>query len=298
MDYVQKFIGELESELYSSTSNTHLQAVSDLIDVSSFIDYFLINELARNVDGYKKSSYFHKDRDSKGGLLHAGPIWDFDWAWKNIDECYFGATDGSGWAFQVYKCNPWPSPPGWMVKLLADPNFRQQVNDRYFELRNTILNEKYIFNYIDSVSTLLDEPQSRHFAKWPILGYNVGTPEVDAQPETFVGEIEKFKSWISKRLGWLDANIPAFIVTGIDHLELKNYVSLYPNPVTSRLIFESQKKVKSITIYAFNGQPVSSKYTSNGSPIELDELSPGLYYLRANFHDGSKWTGKFIKSDH
>jgi hypothetical protein len=298
MDYIQKFISELESELYSSAGDKHLQAVSDRIDVGSFIDYFIVNELARNVDGYKKSSYFHKDRNSKGGLLHAGPVWDFDWAWKNIDECYFGATDGSGWAYQVYKCNPWPSPPGWMVTLLADPNFKLQVNDRYFELRNTILSENYIFNYIDSIAALLDEPQSRHFSKWPILGLNVGTPEVDAQPDTYAGEIEKFKSWISKRLNWLDANIPAFIITGFDHSEISNDIVLYPNPATTQLTIESWKEIRNVTIHAISGQTIISLNTIESSTIEILELPPGLYFLDANFLDGSRWAGKFIRSDY
>ena len=58
---------------------------------------------------FKKSSYFHKDKDSPttAAKLKAGPIWDFDWAWKNINECaIFSATDGSGWAHHINDCNP------------------------------------------------------------------------------------------------------------------------------------------------------------------------------------------------
>ena len=64
--------------------------------------------------------------------------------------------------------------------------------------RKTILSETYLYNVIDSVAILLDEAQERHFQKWRILGINVGTPEYGEQPETFSGEIEKFKGWINR----------------------------------------------------------------------------------------------------
>ncbi len=57
------------------------------------------------------------------------------------------------------------------------------------------------------MAILLDEAQERHYQKWDILGINVGTPEYGEQPETFSGEIEKFKGWINRRLTWLDENM-------------------------------------------------------------------------------------------
>ena len=65
--------------------------------------------MARNNDGFKKSSYFHKDNNTATAVskLKAGPVWDFDWAWKNINECsIFSATDGSGWAHHINDCGP------------------------------------------------------------------------------------------------------------------------------------------------------------------------------------------------
>jgi len=102
--YIQEFVDGFETVLYGSNFCDPLKGYRTYIDVNSFIDYFILGELSRNVDAYKKSAYFYKDKDSDGGLLHAGPVWDFDWAWKNINECYFGAQDGSGWAYKVHDC--------------------------------------------------------------------------------------------------------------------------------------------------------------------------------------------------
>jgi len=213
--YIKDFMAQFETAIYAANTPARQRTLYSIMDIQSFIDYFIIGELSRNVDAYKKSSYFHKQKDSQGGKLFAGPVWDFDWAWKNINECYFGATDGSGWAYQVHKCDPWPTPPTWIQRLLQDPYFAMQLNERYFSLRQSYLSENYIFNYIDSVATVLDGAQKRHYGKWRILGQNVGTPETDSQPNTYAGEIDKFKQWISIRLSWLDSHMPTFVVTDI-----------------------------------------------------------------------------------
>lgn len=299
-NYIKNFIDDFETILYAPNTPERREALLNYLDLDSFIDYFILNELARNVDGYKKSSYFHKDKDSKGGLLHAGPVWDFDWAWKNVNECYFGATDGSGWAYLVHQCDPWPVPPSWMTRLLQDPEFTQKVNERYFELRKTFLSETYIFNYIDSVANLLDKPQKRHYNTWRILGLNVGAPEVDQQPTTYAGEITKFKQWISTRLNWLDANIPNFIVTGLDHNELNTSYLIYPNPAISQLTIQSKKKIQNFSIYSIDGKVMKAKNTEELTSFSLDiqDLSPGFYVLKSTFTDGSSWVGKFIKANY
>ena len=201
--YLKDFVDSFERILYTvlvlRTARTGYRAY---LDVNSFVDYFIIGELSRNVDAYKKSRFYFKDKDSNGGLIHSGPPWDYDWAWKDITEncIHFNQTDGSGWAYRVNDCNNWPVPPSWEIRLMQDDEFANQIHDRYFLLRKTLLSETNLNHVIDSVAVLLNEAQERHYQKWKILGINVGTPEYGEQPVTFSGEIEKFKSWINRRL--------------------------------------------------------------------------------------------------
>src|SRR5208283_2378201 len=117
---------------------------------------------------------------------------------------------------------------------------------RYSLLRKTILSEESLNHYIDSIHTLVNEAQVRHYQRWPILGIDVGTPEVDAQPTTFDGEITKFKNWISTRLTWLDANMPgnAAQETGVPSTaaEPKNFAlsQNYPNPFNPTTVISYQ----------------------------------------------------------
>jgi hypothetical protein len=293
--YIRDFMHEFESTLFSA--NYSHQKISELIDINSFIDYFILNELARNVDAYKKSSFFYKDKDSNGGLLHMGPVWDFDWAWKNINECFFGAQDGSGWAYKVHDCDIWPVPPTWMNRLLRDPVYAQKLNERYFSLRESYLSEDYIFNYIDSVAQVLDTAQMRHFNKWRILGINVGAPETDAQPITYAGEIDKFKNWISTRLNWLDANMPSIVVTGIPEIAQTKNIHLFPNPANTHLTLTADRNIQRTEIISMDGKTLLLQHGYNDNMMEMDIMNfpKGVFLVKTELADGTVWSDKFLK---
>ena len=294
--YIQGFVKTVDSVLKGSKFADPVNGYRKYLDVGSFIDYFIVGEVSRNVDTYKKSAFFYKDKDSKDGHLHDGPVWDFDWAWKNINECEVNATDGSGWTFLISSvCKSYPVPPGWMVKLLQDTSFTNALHTRYSLLRQTILSETALNHYIDSIHTLVNEAQVRHYKRWPILGIDVGTPEVDAQPTTFDGEITKFKNWISTRLTWLDANMPGKDAQGTSVQSTvaipNNFVLFqnYPNPFNPTTVINYQLLVAShvvIRVYDVLGREVATlvneRKSSGSYQVDFDahSLSGGVYFYR------------------
>jgi hypothetical protein len=300
--YIQDYVNTFETALYSDNYDDPQTGYRQFLNMSSVIDYFLIGELSRNVDAYKKSCYYYKDKDSKDALMQWGPVWDFDWAWKNMDDnCdIFAATDGSGWACKVNDCNNWPVAPAWIVRLLQDENFQNEVFTRYTDLRQTLLSNTYLDNYIDSIHTLVNDAQVRHYERWPILGINVGTPEVDDQPATYAGEITKFKNWVSTRLDWLDANMPGEYVVNVPEEMADNsiQVNLFPNPVSDRLYIESDESMRTIEIYNSTGVKVAT-YIENGvftASIDVNRLNQGIFIARITFEHNRFFIIKFIIS--
>jgi hypothetical protein len=297
--YIREFINSVETVLYNSSFNSPVFGYKAYIDIKSFSDYFILGEVTRNVDAYKKSRFFFKDKDSKNLKLHSGPPWDYDWAWKNLTEncIHFNKTDGSGWAYKINECDPDPVPPSWEVRMLKDGEFASLVHDKYFAMRNTILSQTQIDNTIDSVAKLLNEAQVRHYQKWKILGINVGTPEPDFQPLTYEGEILKFKSWISTRLAWLDANIPGLEVsvkeTPADELRCR----VFPNPAASIVYIESEKEIDHYAFITISGNTVleQSGLCSNSVQADLSRLKPGLYLLKITFSNGRTILTRVIK---
>lgn len=287
--YIQNFTNELETALYSEAYADPTNGYAKYLDTDSFLDYFIINELARNNDGFKKSSYFYKDKDKPTGLskLHAGPVWDFDWAWKNINECsIFAATDGSGWAHHINDCGPDINSPGWYVRLLQDPNFQDKLRCRWDNLRETVLSVTVIDNYIDNTASYLNAAQQRHFDKWGNLGINTGTPEVDADPATFSGQVNKFKNWIHLRLDWLDTNIPGnpancSLVTTTN--SAGNGFNLYPNPASEQLFVKinNDKALVEIEITDCYGKSILKSSTGSSTvALDVSTLADGIYLCK------------------
>jgi Secretion system C-terminal sorting domain len=133
----------------------------------------------------------------------------------------------------------------------------------------------------------------RHYQRWPILGIDVGTPEVDPQPTTFDGEITKFKNWISTRLTWLDANMPgkASQGTGVQgRVETPNYFVLsqnYPNPFNPTTVINYQVPVAghvSVKVYDLLGREVMTLVNERKSAgsyqvlFDAHLLPSGVYF--------------------
>ena len=254
-NYIQNLVGDFEDALWSNDFEDPILGYRPYINTRSFIDYFIVNEFARNVDGFKKSRNFYKDKSSKDSLIYAGPVWDFDWAYKDHSS---SMINGSGWRHD-YSGPTDVKPPGWYIRLLQDTTFANELNCRYFNLRNTILDTTNIFSFIDSLSSMVSEPQNRHYTRWPILGINVGTPEVGNQPTSYSGEIIKFKSWINERLIWLDANMPGNCPNVSVSENKKTYVVTYPNPSSDIVNIYSEALLKNIKLFDNVGRLIFKK---------------------------------------
>jgi subtilisin-like proprotein convertase family protein len=202
--YLHSYIDSFETALFEPDFADPVNGFRRFASEGSFIDYMLLNEMSKNVDGYRLSTYFHKDKQSKGGKIKAGPAWDYDITWKNADYCQ--AEIDTGWAYNLnYVCSGAAVPAHW-ERMLQDSIFRAHVKCRWNSLRNQFLHTDSLFEYIDATADWIDSAQQRNFSKWPILG--VATwPEPQPLPQTYAAQIQRLKDWITNRFAWMDAQI-------------------------------------------------------------------------------------------
>ena len=200
MDYIEHFMDSFEYALAGPNFTDSLIGYSKYIDVNSFVDLYIINELSKNIDGYRLSTYMYKDRDDNGGKLTMGPFWDYNLAFGNANYCDGGIT--SGWEVNT-GCGD--NNPFWFERLLDDTTYQNKLKCRWEYLRERSFHQDSIFTFIDSTELYLNDAQQRNFQKWPILGNYVW-------PNFYVGntyqdELQFFKTWIGGRLIWIDNNI-------------------------------------------------------------------------------------------
>lgn len=164
------------------------------IDVPSFIDFMLINELGSNADAYQFSTYFHKDR---AGKLRAGPVWDLNLTYGN---------DLFQWGFDRSKTDVWQfnngdniGPKFWL-DLYNNTTFKCYLSKRWNELTQTgkPLNQTSINTLIDNAITLITEAANRDSQKWFATNANLAPKVVD------------IKNFITARTTWMTTNLGSF----------------------------------------------------------------------------------------
>lgn len=178
--YLNDFIDAIENDTYE-----------DYIDVDSFIDYFILAEIFKQVDVGYSSVYAHKDVDGK---LKMGPIWDFDISSGNGDYYDYGPE------------NYWVDYNPWFNKLIEKESFEtryisrfNEVVDQYFDL---------LIEELEYVSTLLIPFANTNFATWDIMGQYVwpNPPEM-VEANTYQKQIAYLKGYLSERAIWLQNEI-------------------------------------------------------------------------------------------
>ena len=277
LDYLESIVTEWETKLQSNQFDDPVDGYRKYIDVESFIDFMLINELSKNVDGYRISTFLHKQRFSEGNKIVAGPLWDFNLGFGNANYCQGGLT--TGWEINFnYVCGGGMDNPFWWNRLLEDPYFANKTHCRWLELRETYLSNEYINNYIDSLATLLESPSQRHYQRWPILSTYVW-------PNNFIGdtyqeEIDYLKEWIADRLIWMDNNM----FGTCNNLDLNqtetSEVNFYPNPSSNNLNIINCLN-KHIYITDLNGIIVLNYFSKEQNKlINIEHIPNGLYFLK------------------
>ena len=205
--YIKKYINDFEDSLLSENFKDINSGYSKWIDKDSFIDFFLLNEIAKNIDGYRLSTFISKD---KGGKLKMGPIWDFNLAFGNANYC--GGESPEGWVYLFNDNCPgdtWQV-PFWWKRFMEDPNWKKLIKNRWLELRTNKFSNQNILNKISNYTKYLIDNNSiqDNFNKWNILGkyiwpnYYIGT--------TYTDEITYLKDWVNRRLVWMDSQINNF----------------------------------------------------------------------------------------
>ncbi len=274
-DYIKSYIDSFEMALISDRFEDPEIGYRKYIDYSSFIDYFIVNEVSKNIDGYMLSTFLYKD--SKGGKLAMGPVWDFNLAFGNAYYREGYLTEG----LQVsINSSPW-----WWERLMQDTTFMADIKKRWQSIRTNQFKNETFYAMIDSLSLLLDEAQHRNFEKWDILGnyiwpnYYVG--------ESYEDEISFLKDWIFKRLQWLDYTLSGGL-SAVNIPESPETIA-YPNPFSNHLRYDfvlNRSGEISLTLYDMYGKQVSriidNIYYSAGTHTidwHSSEIASSLYVL-------------------
>ncbi len=306
--YITEHYDYYKSVLHSNAGLDPETGYKKYIDESTLIDYVVITEFAKNCDAYAMSSYMYKDRDDNDPRIKFGPIWDFDLAFGNSPWQNGYVYDE--WQFD-YPDNHWFD----IQRLFEDPDLVDRFEDRWFELRETVLNENSVMEMIDSLALTLAEPIARNYYIWPVIDKYVFQQYWPYHVTNYEDEIDYFKSWLSQRIAWVDDNIDNLYYPVTEYpsdIEVQqideSFASLhvYPNPFENEFkldIYVPDHGNLKIQIVNINGQVVDIFFDSymRGGSYKLrwtDEanLPAGLYMLDVSMDNKSLGHIKLVKT--
>lgn len=164
------------------------------IDVESFVDYFIINEVSLNRDAGLFSTYIYKDISRKYKMC----VWDFNNSLDNYEEVKNNPNDG----FAMFGTL-------WFNRFVQDEDFTDAIIKRYRELRKGVLSTEYLNQFVVDTIEWLGPAVDRNFEKW---GYSFEessdrlTPH-ERNPRSYAEAVTQMTDCLNERLVWMDANI-------------------------------------------------------------------------------------------
>lgn len=226
MNYIADYFNTFEKYIFPNLpaglsyhqNNAHLASAPDssaygkYIDINSFINYWIVQELTENRDGRLPGSiYMYK---GEGKKLSIGPLWDFD------QTTFLGSTSWMHYDYipSVVEYDNLEYRALYYNQLFKDPKFKAKVKERWNSLYSVFLQE---------IPTFIDKEYSR-IAKsldlnWIDIGENANQGVWELTPEEIIsggrnhdknlrsGEaVNRLKSNYIKRVNWMNSRISSW----------------------------------------------------------------------------------------
>ncbi|WP_421895175.1 CotH kinase family protein [Marinoscillum sp.] len=209
-NYIQEIFFNLETQAFNN-NDALVGGYPSIIDIPSFVDFMIMNELASNADAYQFSTFFHKDRNGK---LRAGPLWDFNLTFGN--DLFFWGLDRSHTDVWQFDDGDNVGARFWR-DLFRDPTFNCYFSKRWLALTavGQPLHPDAVNSFIDEVFAETQAAAERNHARW-----GIGEDRAD--------HIALMKQWVMDRVDWITSqlgngqacegeSVPNLVITRINY---------------------------------------------------------------------------------
>lgn len=238
-----------------NSSDSDFNGVWDKFNYQNYLDYFIFLNLTRAADNTGKNIYIAK-YDSASPYFYVP--WDLDGTFGlRWDGTYMNITDD-------ILTN------GFMNRVIATNvgNYTADVNARWAELRQSILNTDYVIDRFQYSYNLLKS--NNVYAREALI-----FPNYPFDQESF----DYIETWIQERMDFLDIYF-SYDPVSVQEIN-KSILRVYPNPVSDELWLSKAAEYVNSGYQFFDIQgKLVKEGIFNGKSIPVSEIQPGFYILK------------------
>ena len=232
LSYAASFVRGIEDNLYAG----NYSAAYANMDLNSFVDFWLIQELMMNSETAHPKSCYHYINNGK---LYAGPVWDFDWNTLPVSSTYSengysftesmlkDAVSSKSWFSSSYQCyhkkSGYPSEPLdesdanyiWYPMLVKDATFADLAAERWDAVKGAV--QAYVDTQIPAVEAKIAKSEAVNNAMWPVDSgtsawgskrystYGVGGGFCGDEGKSFSGAVDAMQSTLNSRISGMNS---------------------------------------------------------------------------------------------
>ena len=176
------------------TSRKATESLSDVLDIESVVNYFLVFSLCGNHElVHPKSMYMHKLALGEDEVYHFGPVWDFDWAFT------FNGKEGAPANEALIAANGKASGYAFFKLIMAN----QEVRNLFKEKFDDFVANGYpqLIDFINEYATLIEPSAKENGILWPSQRYQ-NSYRITGSFE-LRDNIETLKKWLDSRINFM-----------------------------------------------------------------------------------------------
>ncbi|MHB8131726.1 MAG: CotH kinase family protein [Mobilitalea sp.] len=262
--YIQSFEDAVNAKDFYTLYQDKRIHYSELFDMNSLVDFWILTEVFSNLDTMFKSTYMYQDI---GGLFEMGPIWDFDLSAGGSSVIEF--TDYSHTWQTTYRKLSTAQAVQWYRDLIGDPYFVLKAYERYHSIRSTLIEDMVKEEgTIDELEAMMMEAGTANIGLWPSNSFwnrNTNIP-------LYADKVEEVRSWLDMHLTWLDTQFESYETLLASLGTFKTSEDLIISNITtvgkqiSITVKVSDEKVKQLAVY-YNGRYMGEADVTNKKAI-------------------------------
>jgi len=243
--YIRTYLQKVEDAIYNPDKNS--VEWEKYIDLNTFVDFYIVQEVTGNTESFHGSCYFYKDI-GENSKIYFGPVWDFGNAFRHPHEF-------------IYQDFPFTS--NWLPEIVKYPRFQDRLIFRWTELRDN--GALSLDNYIDETTNKIREAVKMDYARWPQYGSRV-----------YDDDINMARNYVTDRIEWLDTQW--YRPSSIADVKV-NHISAYPNPTSGEIRFSSPEQITAVKLFNLPPGKQLKTFTDITDFINLD-VDNGMYLLQ------------------